>query len=162
MATIGGVALASTIVPGHDKDRYDQDANGYPDAGVNSVGKYTSLYAYDANGNWYWDLGDGRIQGTVGSVEDLDQATLTACEYQVEYRGQFGNDPYLDSGWINNEINCAGYGDNGNYVYVVVHQSDPRYEGNPEWAIWGTWEYHVLTISGTGNLARPENAAGVH
>jgi len=36
-----------------------------------------------------------------------------------------------------------------------VHETDPRYRGNPDWAIWGTWEYHVLTISEYGNLVRP-------
>ena len=39
-------------------------------------------------------------------------------------------------------------------------QPVPRYTGNPDWAIWGTWEYHVLTISGFGNLVRPEWAVG--
>ena len=162
MALFAGTALADTLVPGHDKDRYDQDANGIPDADVTTVGKYTSLYAYDGNGDWYWDLGDGRVQGTVGSVEDLDPATLTVCDYQVQYRGKFENDPFLDSGWIMNNINCSGYDDNNSYNYVIVHATDPRYEGNPDWAIWGTWEYHVLTESGLGNLARPETPVGAN
>jgi hypothetical protein len=153
---------AETVVPGHSRDRYDSDNNGYPDVGVTTVGKYTSVYAYDANNAWYWDLGDGRIQGTVGSIADLDQATLTVCDYQVQYRANFENDPYMDSGWIINNINCSGYDDNGNYNYLIVHQTDPRYTGNPDWAVWGTWEYHVLTESGSGNLVRPENAAGAN
>jgi hypothetical protein len=107
-----------------------------------------------------WDLGDGRIQGTVASIDDLDAATLTTCLYQVQYRGNFENDPFLNSGWIANEINCAGYDDNGTYKYLIVHETDPRYEGNPDWAIWGTWEYHVLTQSGVGNWVRPETPVG--
>ena len=33
--------FAGTAVPGHDKDRYDDDANGYPDAGVTTDGADT-------------------------------------------------------------------------------------------------------------------------
>ncbi|MDP3986875.1 MAG: hypothetical protein Q8P81_01475 [Nanoarchaeota archaeon] len=146
---------AKTIVPGH-ADRYDKDGNGYPDEGKSVNGKYTSLYAYDDLGKWYWDLGDGRIQGNVESVEDLDSETLTQCDYQVQYRGKFENDPFLDSGWIMNNINCNGYDDDNTYNYLIVHESDPRYKGVQENAIWGNWEYKVLTVSGQGNLARPE------
>jgi len=153
--------LAGTIVPGHDRPRNDQDSNGYPDEGVTVNGKYTSLYAYDADGGWYWDLGDGRVLGTVDSVGDLDEDTLTTCDYQVQYRGNFENDAFLDSGWIMNNIKCSGYDDNNTYNYVIVHETDPRYTGNPDWAIWGTWEYHVLTTSGLGNLVRPETPAGL-
>lgn len=151
--------LAGTTVPGHT-DKWDSDNNGYPDAGVKVNGHYTSLYAYDANGDWYWDLGDGRIQGTVGSVADLDEATLTTCDYVNNYRADFGNDPFMNSGWIQNHINCNGYDGNSHYNYLIVHETDPRYTGNPDWAIWGTWEYHVLTESGMGNLVRPENHVG--
>lgn len=138
-----------TAVPGH----CDRDGT--------VVGHYTSVYAYDASGDWYWDLGDGRVFGTVGSIDDLDSATLTRCDYVINYRGDFGGDPYMDNGWIQNHINCSGYDDNNHYNYLIVHESDPRYEGNPDWAIWGTWEFHVLTISGFGNLARPETPVGV-
>jgi hypothetical protein len=65
-------ALASTTVPGHT-NRYDQDNNGYPDAGKEVNGHYTSTYTYDSTHNYYWDLGDGRVAGTVDSIEDLDQ-----------------------------------------------------------------------------------------
>lgn len=158
LLAFGSVArAASTLVPGHDSPRYDQDGNGYPDAGVYVNGHYTSVYAYDAGGDWYWDLGDGRVYGTVGSVDDLDQATLTVCDYENNYRADFGNDPFMDKGWIQNHINCHGYDDNGHYNYLIVHETDPRYRGNPDWAIWGDWEYHGLTISGEGNLVRPEN-----
>lgn len=150
----------ATTVPGHQNSRYDSDANGYPDAGVTVTGVYTSVYAYDA-ADWYWDLGDGRVQGSVGSVDELDDATLTVCNYQIQYRGTFENNPFMDSGWIKNNINCRGQ-DNGAFNYLIVHQTDPRYTGNPDWSVWGTWEFHVLTESGKGNVvhARPENAAG--
>lgn len=168
--TVAGIALvafvavvaiaASTRVPGHNKTRYDQNDNGYPDVGVEVNGHYTSLYAYDAGGDWYWDLGDGRVQGTVGSVDDLDDATLTSCDYVVNYRGSFDDNPFMDSGWIQNHINCSGFDDNNQYNYLIVHESDPRYRGISENAIWGTWEYKALTISGFGNLARPETPVG--
>jgi len=156
------VVLAGTSVPGHN--RWDSDGNGIPDEGVTVNGHYTSVYAYDMAGDivgdWYWDLGDGRIQGTVNSVDELDAATLTVCNYVNNYRANFENDPYMDSGWIQNHINCSGYDDNNHYNYLIVHETDPRYTGNPEWAIWGTWEYHALTISGYGNLVRPMNHVG--
>ncbi len=154
---VGAASADGTRVKGHQGPKYDQDGNGIPDAGVMVNGHYTSLYAYDADGGWYWDLGDGRVQGNVGSVDDLDQATLTRCDYVNNYRADFGNDPFMDSGWIQNHIRCSGYDDNSTYNYLIVHQSDPRYRGIPENAIWGTWEYHALTISGFGNLARPAN-----
>lgn len=158
--TVPTIFAQDTAVPGHRGNRVDKDNNGYPDAGVMVNGHYTSLYAYDNNGDWYWDLGDGRIQGTVASVDALDQETLTVCDYVNNYRADFGNDPFMNSGWIQNHINCHGYDDNGHYNYLIVHETDPRYTGNPDWAIWGTWEYHVLTESGSGNLVRPINHAG--
>lgn len=163
-ATVGEekavVSMSKTTVPGHSTDRQDSDGNGFPDEGVTVNGHYTALYAYDASGDWYWDLGDGRVQGTVGSVDELDASTLTECEYVVNYRGNFENDPFLDSGWIQNQINCSGYDDNNKYNFMIVHETDPRYRGNPDWSVWGTWEYHVLTVSGFGNLVRPENPVG--
>lgn len=140
---------SSTTVPGH----CDRDGT--------VVGHYTSVYAYDAGGDWYWDLGDGRVLGTVASIDDLDPETLTVCDYVVNYRGDFGADPFLDNGWIMNVINCSGYDDNNQYMYLIVHESDPRYTGNADWAIWGTWEYHVLTFSGFGNLTGPQHPVGV-
>lgn len=154
LSTIG-VASASTAVPGHQASRYDTDGNGIPDEGQYVTGRYTSVYAYDDTGDWYWDLGDGRIQGNVGGVDELDQDTLTVCDYVVVYRADFGNDPFMDTGWIINNINCSGYDDNGTYHYLIVHEDDPRYRGNPEWEVWGTWEFHVSTESGSGNLVRP-------
>lgn len=157
------VAQQSTLVPGHDKDRYDTDNNGIPDQGVTSVGHYTSVYAYD-NINWFWDLGDGRVQGTVSSIDELDVTTLTVCNYENTYRAKFENTPFMDSGWIINAINCSGVDDNGSYLYLIVHASDPRYTANPDFAVWGDWEYQVLVISGYGNLvsrlAHPASAVG--
>ena len=49
-------------------DKWDTDHNGYPDAGVFVTGHYTSVYAYDSTGNYYWDLGDGRVYKTVNSI----------------------------------------------------------------------------------------------
>jgi len=150
---------AKTTVPGHSTARYDKDNNGYPDAGVYVNGHYTSLYAYDADGDWYWDLGDGRVQGTAGSVDELNSETLTTCDYVNNYRADFGNDPFMNEGWIQNHINCSGYDDNGHYNYLIVSQTDPRYTGNSDNAEWGTWEYVVNTQSGAGNLAKsgPQN-----
>jgi len=152
MVILAGTASASTRVPGHNQDRFDSDENGITDAGIFVNGHYTSLYAYDANGDWYWDLGDGRIQGNVGSLEELDSATLTSCNYIVNYRADFGNDPYMNEGWIQNLINCSGYDDNGQYNSLIVSQTDPRYTGDPDKAIWGTWEYHVDAWSHWGNI----------
>lgn len=143
-----------TTVPGHTGSRTDADGNGISDAGVFVNGHYTSVYAYDENGQWYWDLGDGRVMGTVNSVEALDDDTLTVCDYVNNYRADFGNDPYMNTGWIQNHINCSGFDDNGMYNYLIVHKDDPRYTGNPDWALWGDWEYHVLTQSGDGNLVK--------
>ncbi len=152
-------AQAATVVPGHD-GRFDADGNGYPDAGVSVNGHYTALYAYDATGAWYWDLGDGRVYGTVGSVDELDQATLSRCDYEINYRADFGNDPYMNSGWIQNLIVCSGYDGTASYNYLIVHKTDPRYTGNPDWAIWGDWEFKILTESGSGNLVRPAGNVG--
>lgn len=135
-------ASASTTVPGQTGRE------------GNVTGHYTSVYAYDASGDYYWNLGDGRVYSTPGieSVVDLDQSTLTVCNYEVNYRGNFGGDPYLNSGWIINQVNCKGYDDNGHYSYLIVSEGDPRYKGNPEWSEWGNWEYHVLGESGSGNI----------
>ncbi len=168
IATLGFAASASadsTTVRGHSPDgprgdTIDADGNEIPDEGVYVTGKYTSLYAYDDNGDSYWDLGDGREQGTVGSVEELDQETLTTCTYVNVYRADFGNDPFMDEGWIRNNIRCSGFDDQGTYSYLIVSEEDPRYTGNPDHAIWGTWEYHVYTVSGSGNLVRPKTHVG--
>lgn len=156
IALVAVPALAATTVPGHT-GKHDKDNNGYPDTGKYVNGHYTSVYAYDGNGDYYWDLGDGRVQGTVGSVEELDEATLTTCDYVINYRADFGNNPFMDQGWIQNHIQCSGYDDNNHYNYLIVSEEDPRYTGNPDWSVWGTWEYHVLTQSHQGNLVRPEN-----
>jgi hypothetical protein len=144
----------TTVVPGQ-AGRSDGDGNGYADVGVVVNGHYRALYAYDASGAWYWDLGDGRVEGTVPAVGALDQATLTRCEYVVSYRGAFDNDPFLDSGWISNHIRCHGFTSNTVHNSLFVHRTDPRYQGDPARAIWGDWEIHVDTRSHFGNWARP-------
>jgi hypothetical protein len=151
------VPAGGALAKNRDNKSVDSDSNGYPDAGVVVNGHYTSLYAYDANGDWYQDLGDGRVQGTVASVDALDQATLSQCDYVNNYRATFGNDPFMDTGWIQNHIVCSGYDGHATYNYLIVHETDPRYQGNPDWAIWGNWEYKVFTESGKGNLVGPMN-----
>jgi len=161
---IAAPAMAGTTVPGHDPgkhpNRIDKDGNGFPDVGVTVNGHYTSVYAYDANGDVYWDLGDGRVRGTVGALNDLEQATLTRCDYVINYRASFDNDPFMDSGRIHNNIRCSGYDDNSKYFYQIVHETDPLYRGNSDWSVWGTWEYHTKVTSGLGNLVRPVNHVG--
>lgn len=120
--------------------------------GKSNTGKYNAIYAYDQNGDWYGKnmSNRGLETGTVDSIDELDQDTLTTCYYKVLYGGSFGNDPYLDTGWIRNNVRCKGYEpDNRNVLFV--HESDPRYEGDPDQAIWGTWEYHVDAQRGKGN-----------
>ena len=156
----GTVLAAGTTVKGHQK--YDRDGNGIPDAGVMVNGHYTSIWAVDAYGDFYWDLGDGRVYTAPGieSIDDLEADTLTVCNYENNYRADFGNDPYMDTGWIINSINCVGY-ENGHYLYLIVHEDDPRYQGNPDFSIWGSWEYKVWAESGSGNavypFTKPEN-----
>jgi hypothetical protein len=153
------------------QDRIDEDNNGISDAGVYVTGHYKSLYAEDASGAYYWDLGDGRIQKSSGitGVGDLDSETVVTCDYQVTYRADYGNDPYMNSGWITNNIQC----DDGSATqYLIVHQSDQRFTNNEDNFVWtklnadgsiarnedgtpvNTWEYHVLAQSGEGNLAK--------
>lgn len=162
MLSFSLLAVAGTTVPGHSKkmdECVDEDDNGYCDEGLVVNGHYTSVYAFDNNEDWYWDLGDGRIRGTVGSIDDLEKATLTVCDYVVNYRGDFGNDPFLDSGWIQNHIKCKGYGvKHGNTPktenMTIVHESDSRYDGNEP--IWSTWDYHIHTVNGEGNVLVPK------
>lgn len=134
----------------------DADNNGIGDVGVQVVCNYDSIYASDASGAYYWDLGDGRIYTSSGisSIADLDQTTLDTCYYRVHTQGTFNNDPYMDTGVISNMIRCSGYSGTSTYHYQIVDTTDPRYRGIPELSIWGNWEYHVLTESGSGNLAR--------
>ena len=150
-------ATAGTAVPGHDPvkfpQRIDQDGNGIADEGLKVNGHYYSVYAYDASGDWYHDLGDGRVQGTVGSIDDLDPLTLTTCKYVINYRAAFENDPFMDSGAIHNNILCKGY-ERGSFTSLIVHESDPRYTGNPAWSIWGTWEFQKDTWPHWGNVLR--------
>lgn len=134
--TAGAVALlvllvpvtaagASTLVPGHQSAKYDTDGNGIADAGMVVTGKYS----FDME----WEDG--------------------VCTYQVQYRGSFENTPFLDDGWIMNAIVCKDADGTNAYQYLIVHETDPRYTGNPDLAIWGNWEYHTLVESGTGNVA---------
>lgn len=143
----------------------DADATAVPghcgkDSGT-VVGHYYSVYAYDDNGDYYWDLGDGRIYKTVDSIADLEQETLTQCDYIVNYRGDFGDDPFLDAGVIQNKISCSGFDDNNQYMFTIVSDNDPRFTGEKPGPGWGSnWEYHVYTISGEGNVIQPMQHVG--
>ena len=157
-AALATVPVGTTLGQTAKSNFKDEDNNGIPDEGEVVTGTYKSRYAYDANGDYYWDLGDGRTQGTVSGFDELDQSTITNCYYKVQYRGKFENDPFLDSGWVKNQINCRGYDDNGNYNYIIVHKTDPRYTGDGPATFGGDWEYHVDVEGGFGNkLTRPEN-----
>ncbi|MDP3996849.1 MAG: hypothetical protein Q8P86_04130 [bacterium] len=163
MAVINStLVFAATAVPGHQKAKWDTDGNGIPDAGVYVNGHYTSLYAYDQLGGWYWDLGDGRVLGNVGSPEELDPETLTVCEYVINYRADFGNDPFMNEGWIQNHITCSGYDypHGAVFHYLIVSQTDPRYTGDPDFAVWGTWEYFGLIESGVGIIGPRQHVGG--
>lgn len=116
-------AAGTSTVPGHTGSQTDTDGNGFPDAGVQVVGNYTDVWV------------DG----------------ATTCKLRVNYKGDFGNDAYLNSGEITNHYLCKGPGGTQTYYYQIVSSDDPRYSGNPDWAVWGTWEYHVLTQGGQGN-----------
>ena len=115
-------ASAATTVPGHTGNN-DADTNGSPDAGVIVNGNYSETVVW-------------------GSA---------TCKLRVTYRGDYGNTPYLDSGVIQNHYVCKGPDGNQTYNYTFVSSDDPRYTGNPEWAIWGTWEWVTLTQGGQGN-----------
>lgn len=154
---LNGIASSTT------KSKFkDDDDNGIPDEGEVVTGAYKALYAFDANGDYYFDLGDGREQGTVSSVSDLEKETLSVCKYKVQYRGGFENDPFLDNGWVKNNINCNGYAYDKAYTenYTIVHKTDSRYTGEKPATFGGDWEYHVYTIGGQGNVVRPENPVG--
>lgn len=165
-----GLAGVATARPGKANGRdgsrsdvADEDGNGIADEGEVVTGRYRAIYAYDGDGDTYtYNLTNRRLEGgTVGDVDALDPATRTVCHYTVQYRGTFENDPLQDTGWIKNVITCKG-AEKGAYSYLFVHESDPRYTGDGP-AIWGDWEYHVLTVSGSGNVVitdtRPANGS---
>ena len=141
----------STVVPGHQTDD-----GSIPVGTVN--GKYKALYAFDAHGDWYFDLGDGREQGSVDSVDELDQNTLSVCDYVVIYRGDFEGTPFLANGWIRNNVKCSGYAFDRTQTFnrVFVHETDPRYSEDLE-QIWGSWGIFVDAIGGVGNAANPKH-----
>src|SRR5687768_17566172 len=87
-AMLGAIPAAGAApVPGQ-QSRYDQDDNGFPDAGQVVTGHQTDP-------NYF------------------------GCVLHEAYRGDFNNDPYLDSGWIVNTYNCG----NGEiYGETIVHR----------------------------------------
>lgn len=165
-----GLAGVASAGPGNGNGRdgfrsdvADEDGNGIADEGEVVTGRYRALYAYDANGDFYtYNLTNRRLEGgTVDSLDDLDPATRTVCHDTVQYRGTLENDPFQDTGWIKNAIRCEG-ADRGSYSYLFVHETDTRYTGDGP-ATWGDWEYHVLMVSGAGNVlitdTRPANGS---
>jgi hypothetical protein len=100
---------------------------------------------------------DGKVNGHY--TQSIDYAGGT-CNYVVNYRGDYGSDPYLDNGVIFNHIRCYGPGGNQVYNYRIVSSDQPGYRGNPDCAAYGNWEYQTLTESGTGNVCRPGGSAG--
>ncbi|MEX2562894.1 MAG: hypothetical protein WD358_06525 [Nitriliruptoraceae bacterium] len=151
LSALAPAIASSTIVPGHQTDD-----GSIPEGTVN--GRYTALYAWDANGDWYFDLGDGREQGTVGSVDELDDSTLTVCDYVVVYRGDFEGTPFLANGWIRNNIRCSGYAYSRTQTFntLYVHETDHRWSEDLE-PIWGTWGIAVDAVGGVGNVANPQH-----
>lgn len=126
LAALPSAAMAgwpgSTVVPGQQTARNDVDGNNIADAGVIVSGGYAGTYV------------DG----------------ATTCALRVTYRGDFNNDPYLDSGVINNHYVCKGPDGNMTFNYQIVSSDQPNYTGSG-WPVWGTWEFRVLTQGGQGN-----------
>lgn len=116
----------TTLVPGHRKA--DGDGNGSADAGI---------------------LVNNHYRQVVEFAPDF------VCTYVVNTRGDFNNDPYLDSGRIMNSIRCTIGGQTVVYNYVIVDETHRRFTGDPDWAEYGgVWEYILLTESGLGNIVR--------
>lgn len=150
LASSGITSVAAQERGNNDADRYDEDDNGFPDEGVEVTGVYKALVAYDANGNVYQRNPSG-IGREIGNLDDLDPETTTKCYYKVQYRGTFGNDPFLDTGWVKNEVVCKGY-EPDNRTILWVHETDPRYTGSGQPAFGGDWEVHVDSQRGRGNV----------
>ena len=115
----------------------------------------TGVYYEDADGNYFWVIGDGRVYGSPGvtTLDDLDPETTVTYDYVVVSKGQFGDDPGLDNGVIFNRIK----GDDGSIMILrIVHNTHPSYtgEGIPEYQ--GEWEYTVLATNGVGNIVKNE------
>ena len=91
-----------------------------------------------------------------GTVTGVYWAEDEGSDVLVQYRGDFEGNAYLDSGWIKNIYHSE---DGTIGTYLIVHETDPRYTGNDERAIWGEWEIIVDTVSGTGNVANPMHPA---
>lgn len=130
MVVLLSLMAASTAFAGQPVCEPDQTVvKGHCEKTGTVVGHYTFVYE-----------GDGYV-----------------CKYVVNYRGDFGGDPYLDNGRIMNMINCTGGSvgsDNPNartnYTYMFVSEGEPQWDENN---IWGTWDWDILTVPGEGNVA---------
>jgi hypothetical protein len=102
-------------------------------------------------------------QGRDGTVNGHYTDTYTypggSCQLVVNYRGDFGSDPYLDNGVIFNHYTCKDATGTSVFNYRIVSSDNPAYRGNPNCAEFGTWEYHTLTESGNGNVCKPGGSA---
>jgi len=140
----------------------DGNDNDLPDVGVIVSGRYTSFIAFDSLGNFYWDFGDGTIFTfpTGIDIDDLNETTLSICDNQIIYQGEFNDDDVLDNGWIIEKERCYGYNfaEPRIFVYLMVHESDPRYTNDPDQVVActasGCWEYQTAVVSGNGNILK--------
>jgi hypothetical protein len=101
------------------------------------------------------------VPGHTGGRTDADENGISDAGVIVS--GNY-SDTYVDGATTCKlRVVCKGPDGTTTFNYQIVHESDPRYRGNPDWAVWGTWEYHVLTqggqgnepYGGNGNLVRP-------
>ena len=64
------------------------------------------------------------------------------CDYVVNTLGDFGGDPYLNSGQMMNRVIC----DDGSVTtYHIFHESHPAYDADRLTPIWGSWGYFETT-----------------
>lgn len=67
-------------------------------------------------------------------------------------------DPFLDIGWVRNNISCSGYSYESTQAFntLYAHETDPWYSEELE-SIWGSWGIFVDAVGGTGNAANPKH-----
>ncbi len=95
-----------------------------------------------------------RTDGPVNYKTTLENYQDSGCDYILFGRGEFQSradgSVFQTTGWIKNHIVC----EDGVYNYTIVHNTDPRYTGDVDNAIWNTWEIVKYTESGAGNTAK--------
>ena len=64
----------------------------------------------------------------IGALSDVTRVHFCECDdgwYLImPFRGDFGGGPYLDDGWV---INVWTDREGNAWVYIFVHESDPRH-----------------------------------